>query len=220
MIKAVLFDMDGTVLDTEKILKRILTRSAEDLGITFDIEADFPFMLGRGPEQIEPYYKQKYGENFPIREMVDHRWDLSDAYIGKHGVPYKKGAPEVFSDLRAMGIKTAIATSCVASRLALYMKFCPLDKQVDEIVTLKEVKRTKPAPDIFLLAAKRLGVDPTECAVVEDAESGIRAAHAAGMLPIFVPDLGPKTPVFADKIGMELVDLSDLIPALKAKNLL
>lgn len=220
MIKAILFDMDGTVLDTEKILKRMLARSAEDLEIVFDLETDFPFMLGRGPIEIEAYYKRKYGEDFPIREMVAHRWELSDAYIEEHGIPYKKGAPEVFFDLRSMGIKTAIATSCEASRLALYMKFCPLDKQVDEIVTLKEVKRTKPAPDIFLLAAKRLGVDPTECAVVEDAESGILAAHAAGMIPIFVPDLGPKTPVFADKIGMELADLSELIPTLKASKLL
>ncbi len=220
MIKAVLFDMDGTVLDTEKILKRMLARAAEDLGITLDIETDFPFMLGRGPAETIAYYKQKYGESFPGEALWDRRWQIYDAYVEQNGVSYKKGAPEVFADLREMGVKTAIATSCEASRLEGYKRFCPLDQQVDEIVTLREVKNPKPAPDIFLLAAKKLGVDPSECAVVEDAESGIRAAHAAGMLPIFVPDLGPKTPVFADKIGMELSDLTELIPSLKAKNLL
>ena len=220
MIRAILFDMDGTVLDTEKILKRLLIQSAKDLGLTPDIEADFPFMLGRGPAEINAYYKEKYGDNFPVEAMIEHRWELSDAYISKHGVPYKMGAPKIFEDLRAMGIRTAIATSCHPTRLALYMKHCPLDKQVDLIVTLTEVKRTKPAPDIFLLAAERLGVEPAECAVVEDAESGILAAHAAGMLPIFVPDLGPRTPSFSDQIALELSSMDELIPTLKMHNFL
>ena len=214
MIKAVLFDMDGTVLDTERILKRMLFQSAKDLGLSPDLETDFPFMLGRGPAQINPYFKQKYGEDFPIEEMVAHRWELSDAYIGEHGVPYKKGAPEIFDQLRARGIKTAIATSCVPSRVEHYCKHCPMDRQVDLIVTAAEVKHTKPAPDIFLLAAERLGVKPEECAVVEDAGSGILAAHAAGMLPIFVPDLGPREASFSDKIGVEISALDELIAVL------
>ena len=220
MIKAVLFDMDGTVLDTERILKRMLIQSAKDLGLSPDIETDFPFMLGRGPAEIHLYFKQKYGNDFPIEKLLAHRWSLSDSYIGINGVPYKKGAPKVFEDLRDMGIRTAIATSCIPSRVAHYMKHCPLDRQVDLIVTMTEVKNTKPAPDIFLLAAERLGIAPTECAVVEDAESGILAAHAAGMLPIFVPDLGPRTGSFSDKIGMELASLDLLIPALKAHHYL
>lgn len=220
MTKAVLFDMDGTVLDSERILKRMLLQSAKDLGLSPDLETDFPFMLGRGPAQIHSYFKDKYGDDFPIEAMLKHRWELSDAYIGANGVSYKKGAPEVFSELRALGVKTAIVTSCEPSRVAFYTNFCPLDRQVDLIVTVAEVQHTKPAPDIFLLAAKKLGVDPADCAVVEDAESGILAAHAAGMLPIFVPDLGPKTPVFAAQIGLELPNLSHLIPELKAKSLL
>lgn len=187
MIKAVLFDMDGTTIDSERVYKDALLEKGAMMDLPFPPEAETGNVTGMVEKDAAAYLFDKYGVD--CLEWLSYRWIYSDRYFTEHGLPLKPGVPEVFDRLHALGCKVALVTSTIRVNADRIFSKSDIFTQFDLIVTGDRVKNGKPAPDIFLLAAEALGLRPSECAVAEDSKNGILSAHAAGMLPVFIPDL-------------------------------
>ncbi|MGN0854008.1 MAG: HAD family hydrolase [Kiritimatiellia bacterium] len=182
-----IFDQDGLLFDTEIIYQRAWIEAARARGVA--MPAAFPRQFcGLGPARI----RALVGETYPqldaaeyARAAVDLAWRRQLA-----GVPVKKpGLVEMLTFCRAHGLRTAVASSSPRRVVEHNLAAAGVRDFFDAIATGDEVARSKPDPDIFLLAAARIGVDPCRCVVFEDAFSGICGARAAGCRPVLIPDL-------------------------------
>lgn len=159
---------------------------------------------------IEKQYRVKDGTE--IQRECKRR--VAEELAG--GVPLKPGCREILASLHARGIPMAIGSSGRRAQIESNLSVSGLTSYFSAIASGDEVLHGKPAPDIFLLAAKRLGVSPADCYVFEDSPNGIRAAHAAGMKPILIPDLMPVTEEIASlTVGVYKV-LTDALEELVA----
>ena len=186
-ITAVLFDMDGLVLDTEKLYTRFWQEAACACGYPMTKEQALGMRSlnrGAGLSKMQSYFGPDVDYDF-IRQK---RIELMDAFVEKEGVTLKPGIHELLAFLKERGIKTAIATSSPMERTVLYLTSVGLQNSFDELVSGYMVERGKPEPDIYLYAAEKLGVKPEECMVLEDSPAGILAAHRAGCMPVMIPD--------------------------------
>lgn len=161
---------------------------------------------------------EHFGPGFDFDAVRADRIAWTFAHIERHGMPEKPGLRELLAWIRASGLKTAIATSSERRFVDFYMAHTDLRHPFDAIVTGDRVARSKPEPDIFLKAAEELGADPVDCVVLEDSYNGIRAAHAARMRPIMVPDLLPPTPEVERLLYRRADSLHDVIPILEELN--
>ena len=181
-----IFDQDGLLFDTEIIYQKSWVEAARELGV--DMPETFPQQFcGLGPARIRAIVAQSYPQlDFDVygRRAIDLAWSRQLA-----GVPVKKpGLLDMLTFCRAHGIRTAVASSSTLKVVEHNLTVAGVRDYFDAITTGDEVTRSKPDPDIFLLAARKIGVDPTRCVVFEDAFSGIRGAHAAGCKPVLIPD--------------------------------
>lgn len=186
-ITAVLFDMDGLVLDTEKLYTRFWQEAACACGYPMTKEQALGMRSlnrGAGLAKMQSYFGPKVDYDF-IRQK---RIELMDAFVEKEGVTLKPGIHELLAFLKERGIKTAIATSSPMERTVLYLTSVGLQNSFDELVSGYMVEKGKPEPDIYLYAAKELGAEPCNCMVLEDSPAGILAAHRAGCVPVMIPD--------------------------------
>lgn len=186
-ITAVLFDMDGLVLDTEKLYTRFWQEAACACGYPMTKEQALGMRSlnrGAGLSKMQSYFGPDVDYDF-IRQK---RIELMDAFVEKEGVTLKPGIHELLAFLKERGIKTAIATSSPMERTVLYLTSVGLQNSFDELVSGYMVERGKPEPDIYLYAAEKMGVKPEECMVLEDSPAGILAAHRAGCMPVMIPD--------------------------------
>jgi len=186
-IAAVLFDMDGLVLDTEKLYTRFWQEAANALGYPMTKEQALGMRSlnrGAGLSKMQSYF----GPDVDYDKIRYKRIELMDAFVEREGVTLKPGIHELLSYLKEKGIKTAIATSSPIERTILYLSSVELQNSFDELVSGYMVEKGKPEPDIYLYAAKKLGVKPENCMVLEDSPAGILAAHRAGCLPVMIPD--------------------------------
>ena len=158
---------------------------------------------------------EHFGPGFDFDAVRADRVAWTFAHIERNGMPEKPGLRALLAWLRASGLKTAIATSSERRFVDFYMAHASLGHAFGAIVTGDRVARSKPEPDIFLKAAEELGADPADCVVLEDSYNGIRAAHAAGMRPIMVPDLLPPTPEVERLLYRRVDSLNDVIPILE-----
>lgn len=187
-IHGVLFDMDGVVLDTEKLYARFWAEAANALGYAMTYEQALGMRSlnsSAGQAKLESYF----GPGVSRAEMRKKRVELMDAFVEQNGVDAKPGIHELLDYLKGQGIKTAIATSSPMPRATAYLKSLGLLKKFDCICSGHDVKQGKPAPDIYLHAAASIGVPPENCLAIEDAPAGIQSAYAAGCWPVLVPDL-------------------------------
>lgn len=187
-VKAVVLDMDGLMLDTEPIYKRAMQKSAGELGYT--LTDDFMLTLvGRPDSDTRRLIAKQLGDEFPLdvfRERWPHIWkDIA----ASEGIDQKPGLTELLSDLSEADLPVAIATSTYREQAEFTLEKGKISYPFKHIVTGDMVDHGKPAPDIFLEAARRLDVDPKHCIALEDSENGVRAASVAGMATIMVPDL-------------------------------
>ena len=188
VIKGVISDMDGVMLDSEKLYVRFWCEAAQSLGFPMKKE----HALGiRSLARVFAVKKLQgwFGTEFDYDSVRNKRIELMDKYVSENGIEAKSGAKELLIWLKQNGYKTALATATPVDRASLYLKQVGLLEFFDVICSAREVKRGKPEPDIYLLAAKRLGLAPGECMALEDSQNGVRSAFAAGCKTVLVPDL-------------------------------
>ncbi|QQR41236.1 HAD family phosphatase [Devosia rhizoryzae] len=185
--EAAIFDMDGTLLDTESVFRTIVFDVCTELGfeMTDDVHRN---MVGSSHERTQQLLVESYGVAFPYT-LFDERCRITMRERSHGGVPVKAGALEFVTELRARGIPTAVATSSRNPHAQHHLSAAGLLDLFDTVVTRDDVVNPKPHPEPYLTAARRLGVEPTRCLALEDSFAGVRAAHAAGMQTIMVPDL-------------------------------
>lgn len=193
---AVVFDMDGTLLDTEAVFRDIVFDVCGSLGFEMTDEVHLA-MVGSSHEATNRLLVEAYGVSFPYTIFDEKCRELMHHHMAE-AVPIKEGVTEMLDELRARGIPAAVATSSRSPHALGNLGRAGLLDLFQTIVTRDDVENPKPHPEPYLTAARRLGVRPTECLAVEDSHSGVRAAHAAGMQTVMVPDLvGPSEEIAA-----------------------
>ena len=187
MIKAVVFDMDGTLLDTERYYRRCWPASLAEYGYTMSDEQALA-MRSLGQPFAQQLLKKWYGEAFDYVQTRSRRREMMEELLQREGLRCKPGAAELLAELRNRKITTAVATATDPERTEKYLKAAGIYDCFDKIVCASMVKCGKPAPDIYLYAAQQLGLCPEECAAVEDSPNGVLSAWKAGYRVIMVPD--------------------------------
>jgi HAD superfamily hydrolase (TIGR01509 family) len=188
-VSAVIFDMDGLMLDTERIALGVWRQAAADLGFTLDDDVA-ERMVGRTSATNRLMLQMQFGETFSYDELsvlADTRYRET---LDRDGVPRKDGLVELLDFLESRDIPRAVATSTARDLARHKIEQAGVARYFDVVVGGNEVTHGKPAPDIFLRAAERLGKLPAECVVLEDSGPGIHGASAAGMVTILIPDGG------------------------------
>ena len=186
-IKAIIFDMDGVIFDTEMIYLKVWSEVFEKYGYKMTKEI-YALVLGTGRENVKKVFVSHFGSDLPIDDMYIEKDENLAKEIEK-GVPLKSGVYEILEYLKENDFKIALATSAISKRAFKQLKQANIENFFNAIVCRDEVKETKPNPDIFLKAADKLMVKPEQCIVIEDSSAGIEAAFNAGMVPIHVVDL-------------------------------
>ena len=186
-IKAVIFDMDGVIFDTEMIYLKVKSEVFEKYGYKMTKEI-YASVLGTGRENVKKVFLYNFGNDLPIDIMYKEK-DEELAKAVEKGIPLKNGAYEMLTYLRENNFKIALATSAVKERAIKQLRQANIEVFFNAIVCRDEVKETKPNPEIFLKAAENLDINPKECIVIEDSSAGIKAAFNAGMTAFHVVDL-------------------------------
>ncbi len=212
MKKAVIFDMDGVIFDSERLYMECCREAAEIFGVE-DIDSTVYACIGLTTEKTHELYRNKYGEDFPL----DDFWREATGRFAKKAkgglLPVKKGARELLEMLYREGIPAVLASSTKTETVIRELIAADLFGYFKSIIGGDMVTKSKPEPDIFLLAAKRAGFAPEECIIIEDSFNGIRAARAAGGYVIMVPDLkqpDEEISSLADDIKQSLDDVREL----------
>lgn len=189
-IKAVIFDMDGLMVDSERLGHEGWQKAGKEFGYTISDAAYFQ-VTGRTIRDAEIVFKKIFGDDFPFWEIRDQRVKMEYQYYDEFGIPLKPGLLELLTLLESKSIPKAVATSSGHKAADFKLVTANLKERFNAVVSGDQVENGKPAPDIFLRAANLLNISPGDCLVLEDSEAGVKSAHAAGMTPIMVPDLKP-----------------------------
>ena len=189
-IKAVIFDLDGTLLDTEKLLVKYWCRAANELGFPMTSEQALR-IRSLTHRLVPPLFKEWFGESCDYMKIRARRMELMQEHIDRYGLDVKAGAAELLSYLGEKGYLRAVATATDIERAGRLLKTAGLYGSFDRIISASMVEWGKPKPDIYIYAAKQLGLEPQECIAVEDSPNGIISASDAGCLTVMVPDLTP-----------------------------
>ena len=186
-IEAVVFDMDGLMLDTEPLYKMAWQRASADLGYELDNES-YAKLVGRPTAACEEALRAQFGPEFPL-DRFRARWpELWQAGVAEAGIVAKPGLFELLAFLDQRGLPLALATSSEAEYTDFSLQSAGLAGRFAVVVTGDQVAQGKPAPDIYLEAAARLRTKPDLCLALEDSEAGILAASGAGMIAVLIPD--------------------------------
>ncbi|MFN3370694.1 MAG: HAD family hydrolase [Sphingomonadaceae bacterium] len=207
--RAILFDMDGLLLDTERLVRDAILESAAYHGYPMD-EALFLQLVGVPIDGNRRILRAVFGEAFPFDCYRTRYEDRLQARITCEGLPLKPGAAELVDHARAGGLPIAVATSTNRAQARHHLGLAGLLEKLDRLVAREDVANPKPHPEPYLMAAAALRVDPAACLALEDSANGARSALAAGMRVIVVPDLQPPPPDVASGCLAIAADLHEV----------
>lgn len=212
-IRAVVWDMDGMLFDTERLSLIAWQQGARQVEAVID-EALFRTLIGRNSSSIRAMLRESLGAMIDVDELWRHA-GIAYNQLLEEGPPLKPGAQECLALLRELGVPQAVATSTskrLAEQKLSHHGLLPL---LDALVTGDQVQRGKPDPEPYLLAASRLGVDPRQCIAFEDSVTGIQSAFDAGMYTVLVPDMAEHDEVSLARVRRKLDSLEDAVPLLR-----
>jgi HAD superfamily hydrolase (TIGR01509 family) len=215
-IELVIFDMDGVIFDTERLA--ISAWQAAGARHGYDIPRDVVVnTVGLSPQDAQPVFVNHFGSRFPFETILAERRRISKKQAETDGVPVKDGVREILGLLKNAGKKIAVATSTERPRTVDLLSMAGITGYFTTIVCGDEVILRKPAPDLFLAAARKTNTAPERCLVIEDSDVGIMAAKAAGMRAVFVPDMKQLDPVVGKLVDYQIESLRGL-PSLISLN--
>ena len=214
MIKAVIFDLDGLLLDSEIVAFKVY----QELGKRFNFELSLPdFMENFCGQQLRrnvAYCNERFQLPWSFEEAVEEVLRIEKRLLDE-GVDVMPGARELLDFLKKNNYKTAVASSSARERSMKLLENHGLVEYFDDFVFGPEVERGKPNPDIFLKAAEKVRVAPENCLVLEDSQAGIQAAYSANMRVICIPDLKYPTEEYVKKATAVKESLFDVIDYLQ-----
>ena len=213
-ITAVLFDLDGVIFDSERAVFNEWKLLSEKYGFP-DLEVPYMKCIGVNAAACRRIFLDYYGDDFPYDRYCDERRQNFREKYGNGRLPLKPGVKDLLAFLKQNGFPLAVASSTRTETVKQELRDAGLLDYFDEVVGGDMTERSKPAPDIFLKAAEALNVPPENCCVIEDSYNGIRAASAAGMFPVMVPDMIPPDDEMCEKAGLIQSSLAELIPVFK-----
>ena len=209
-VKAVIFDMDGVLFDTEKLCMDSWVAVAKEAGIR-DMEIFFPSCIGRNLTDTRALFREFYGDTYDFEQFRRQASTWFHDYVEQEGIPVKKGVGEILDFLRQSGYLIGLASSTSLRSVEDYLQRAGIRQYFQSLTTGDMVEHSKPQPDIYLIACERLGVKPEEAIAIEDSPNGIRAAHSAGMIPVMVPDLIAADQEMRDKSALICENLMEAI---------
>ncbi len=201
---AAIFDLDGLLLDTERLSLAAGYEALEQMGLP-RVDGLFESLTGKDDQTSARIVGDHFGPGFPLADFLTRWHGLFNARLSE-GVPFRPGATDLLDRLSAMGLPLALATSSRRPSAEHKLKVTGLQKYFGAVVTVNCVAAPKPAPDPYLLAAERLGHDPARCIAFEDSDTGAAAARAAGMIVVQVPDMAPSDGRHAHHLAESLLD--------------
>ena len=217
-IKAVLFDMDGLMVDTESLSTEAFINSAKAQGYNMTKEETLK-VLGFTKASIYQFWIDYFqGTKVDGKKLVDDHYEYIENVlytVGPEKMPYVE---ELLKYLKENNYKVAVASSSDTADIKNNLEKTKLEKYIDEIASGAEVENGKPAPDVFLLAAKRLGVDAKDCLILEDSKAGVKAGKASGAKVFMVPDMFTVDRECEDTADGILKNLGEVIEILEGKN--
>ncbi len=186
-LTAIIFDMDGILLDSEQIYRRASILAAKQLGFVME-EETYIATIGVADEDAVKIIKQQMGKNFPFANF-EKKWGQIVAREMEQNIPLKRGVRQLLNLLTNHNVPIGLATSTPYERTHKYLQKSGLKKFFHSIICGDEVKNGKPHPEPYLRVARDLGVDPHFCLAVEDSYNGVLSAYRAGMKVIMIPDI-------------------------------
>ena len=213
-IHAVIFDMDGLMLDTERLNLSCWRRTFLEAGLPFDEQL---LLDSRGKHFVAEYERWQtiLGPGVDFEQLHQKKLRYVEEYISQYGVPAKLGLHALLDWLKQQGYKLALATSTAAQRADMELERVGVLDRFDVRVYGPMVAHYKPEPDIFLTACELLGEKPENCMVLEDSPNGVKAAAAAGVFTVMIPDLTGVTQDLAPLVQAQCRTLLDVIPLLE-----
>ena len=212
-IRGVLFDMDGLVMDTEKLYSRFWREALHYYGYEMTLEQALT-MRGLGGQAGEAMLHRYFGPDANYLQLRSKRIELMDAFVEENGVELKPGIRELLDYLDKEQIPSAITSSSPILRIRKYLSQHGLDTRFHALCSGRDVPHGKPAPDIYLTGAAAIGIPPQECLALEDAPAGILSAFRAGCLTAMIPDQdqpGEETTALLYARADSLADIIDLL---------
>lgn len=209
-VKAVIFDMDGLMIDTEPVGNMICVEANQKFGYTVTQEMLFD-LIGRNQQSAKEYYFDVFGKDYQFEKVREEANRLREEYYANHDLKVKPGLYELLDYLKEQNIKMAVASSTVSSRVLENLKEIHVEQYFDCIIGGDMITHGKPAPDIFLKALDLLKVNHDEAVVLEDSKNGILASYLASIPVICIPDLVKHTKDTLDKTYLVLENLDQVI---------
>ncbi|QRN99058.1 HAD family phosphatase [Archangium violaceum] len=189
-LSAAIFDMDGTLVDNMLFHARAWVSMSQSLGLDVPVERFEREFAGKRNEEIFPALLGRPVPPEELARLAERKESHYRELYAPHLSPLR-GTRELLARLRGAGLQLAVATAAPSANRTFVLDGLELRPHFSHVVGAEDVTRGKPAPDIFLAAARALCVEPSACVVFEDAVNGIRAARAAGMLAVGVTTMTP-----------------------------
>ena len=215
MIKAIIFAMDGLMIDSERVTFECYQERLKDMNLTMD-EEFYKTLLGKPIKGIYQRFYDVYGNDFPIENVIQDVHQLMAERFETEGVPVKKGLVELLHYLKDNNYKTIVATSSNRDRVDKILAQAKITEFFDDSICGDEVTKGKPNPEVFLKSCQKLGVNVDEAIVLEDSEAGIQASYDANIKVICIPDMKYPEKQYEEKTFKILKDLTEVTAYLKS----
>ncbi|NCC77256.1 MAG: HAD family phosphatase [Clostridia bacterium] len=209
MLEAVIFDMDGVIIDSEDSFLRSKQQLLSELGVEVDVSYHYAF-FGTTSVYTWTTIKETFGLDLPVDQLIERANTLREAILREEGMRPIPGVLDLIRHLHTSGIRLAVASSSPMTDILHTVASFQVKDCFSTFASGGECQNGKPHPDVFLLAAERLGIDPAACLVIEDSRNGLLAAKAAGMACIAFanPDYVAQDLKEADRVVTRFADLT------------